>query len=286
LTRQRPVRGREMRGVVKAILVAGGLLSAASAFAADLPTKKEAPAPIPEPALPSTWHFEAAIDGWAPSLNASMGVRNLPTLPVYADIFKLLPHLEGIVPVSVVAYSDNFIVGADLFWVRLGVNGTFAPGEGAFGGVNAGLTLNETLATAYGGVRIPTAAPDWSVYGILGARYFNVNGSVNLQVPVVGFSRSTSQGKDWVDEIVGVKARHRIDDKWFLDFETDVGGYSGSATAQAYGAVGYKWNQSITTSVGFRVLYVYYQTAANSGNGSFRFQETLWGPELNVTYNF
>src|SRR5208282_4797960 len=67
-----------MRGVVKAILVAGGLLSAASAFAADLPTKKEAPAPIPEPVLPSTWHFEATLDGWAPSLNASMGVRNLP----------------------------------------------------------------------------------------------------------------------------------------------------------------------------------------------------------------
>ena len=31
--------------------------------------------------------------------------------------------------------------------------------EGVFG-VNAGLTLNETLATAYGGVRIPTANPN------------------------------------------------------------------------------------------------------------------------------
>jgi hypothetical protein len=261
-------------------------LCAAPALAADLTPEQPAPAPIPEPALPSTWHFEATLDGWAPSLNASMGVRNLPTLPVYANIFQILPHLEGFLPVSAVAYSDNFIVGAGLVWVRLGVGGTFTPLEGAFGGVNAGLVLNETVANAYGGVRIPTPSPDWSVYGILGARYFNVNGTVNLQVPVLGFGRSTSQGKDWVDEIVGVKARHRIDDKWFLDFETDVGGYSGSATAQVYGAVGYKWNQSLTTSLGGRVFYVYYQTAANSGNGSFRFQETLWGPEVDITYTF
>ncbi len=153
-----------MRGVAKAVLVWVGMLLAAPVLAADLPTKKPAPAPIPEPVLPSTWHFEATLDGWAPSLNLSMGVRNLPALPVSANIFQILPHLEGYIPVSVVAYSDNFIVGADLFWVRLGVNGTFGPG--VLGGVNAGLTVNETLATAYGGVRIPTAAPDWSVYGI------------------------------------------------------------------------------------------------------------------------
>ena len=273
-----------VRGLGKKILAAVGVLTAVPAFAADL-APPPAPAPIPTPAL-SDWHFEAAIDGFAANLNASVGVRNLPALPVFANTFQVLKHLEGIVPVSVVAYNENFIFSASVFWVRVGVNGTFGPLEGAFSGVNAGLTLNETLATAYGGVRIPTASPDWNVYGILGARYFNVNGTINLQVPVVGFSRSTSQGKDWADEIVGVKARHRIDDKWFIDFETDVGGYSGSATAQIYGAVGYKWNQSITTKVGGRVFYVYYQTAANSGNGSFRFQETLWGPEVDVAYTF
>ena len=83
-------------------------------FAADLPTTKPAPETVPLPALSSTWHFEATIDGWAPSLSASLGVRNLPALPVYANIFQLLPHLEGYIPVSLVAYNDTFIVGADL----------------------------------------------------------------------------------------------------------------------------------------------------------------------------
>src|SRR5271166_6123991 len=271
-----------MRGGAKAILVAVGALSAAPVFAADLPTKNVAPAPIPEPMLPSRWHFEVTIDGFAPSLSASLGVRNLPALPVYANIFQLLPHLEGYIPVSLVAYNDSFIVGADLLWVRLGL---LKEGPGPFG-VNAGITLNETAATAYGGVRIPTANADWRVYGILGARYFNLNGSIDLQGPFGGYSREASQEKEWVDEIVGVKARHRIDDKWFLDFEGDVGGYHDSATAQGYGAVGYKWNQSITTSLGFRVLYIYYQTPANRGGGSFRFNENLHGPEFDVAYTF
>jgi hypothetical protein len=270
-------RGLEMWGVAKAILVATGMLSAAAAKAADL-----APPPIPEPTLPSTWHFEASIDGWAPSLYASLGVRSLPSLPVYANIFQILPHLEGYIPLSLVAYNDNFIVGADLLWVRLGL---IKGGPGPFG-ANAGVTINETAATAYGGVRIPTASPDWSVYGILGARYFNLNGSIELQGPFGGYSRYASQGKDWVDPIVGVKARHRIDDKWFLDFEGDVGGYHDSATAQGYGAIGYKWNQSLTTSLGYRILYVYYQTGAITGNGSFRFQEYLHGPEIDTTYRF
>ena len=143
--------------------------------------------------------------------------------------------------------------------------------------MNAGLTLNETLATAYGGVRIPTANPDWSVYAILGARYFNVNGSLELQVPFGGYSRFASQGKDWVDEIVGLKARHRIDDKWFLDFEGDMGGYHGSATAQGYGAIGYKWNQSLTTSLGYRVLYAYYQTPANTAAAASVFRSICTG---------
>ena len=270
-----------MRKYWGVLFLAVGFCSA-PAGAADLPTEKPAPAPIPEPALPSTWHFEATLDGWAPSLSASLGVRNLPSLPVYANIFQILPHIEGIVPVSFVAYNDNFIVGADLLWVRLGL---LKGGPGPFG-VNAGVTLNETIATAYGGVRIPTANPDWRVYGVVGARYFNLNGSIELQAPFAGYSRLASQGKEWVDEIFGVKARHRIDDKWFIDFEGDVGGYHGSATAQGYGAIGYKWSQSITTSVGYRVIYVYYQTSANTGGGNFRFNENMHGPEFDVTYAF
>ena len=204
-----------MRDLSKTVLVAVGLLWAAPTIAADLsnpdlPTKKE----IVAPTLPSTWHFEATLDGFAPNMNVNSGIRNFPTLPVYANFFKLLEHLDGIIPVSAVAYNDNFMVG-DLSSGRLGrLNGNSKPGDGSLGGVNADLTINETFATAYGGVRIPTVAPDWSVYGTVGVRVFNVNGSLDLSVPVVGFARIASDGRTWADPVAGLKARHRIDDKW------------------------------------------------------------------------
>jgi len=267
-----------MRDLTKAVWAAAGMLAAAPAFAADL---AQPPAPIPMPAL-SDWHYEVSLDGWAPSLNVSMGIRSLPSVPVSANIFQILPHLEGYVPASFEAYNDNFIVAASLFWVRLGL---LKSGDRDFG-ANAGLTINETSATAYGGVRIPTASPDWRVYATLGARYFNVNGSLELQIPFAGFSRFASQGKCWADPIAGVTARHRIDDNWFIDFVANAGGWSGSGTALGFAALGYKWNQSFSTSLGYRVFYEYEQADANRGNGTFRFQQYLYGPQFTATYAF
>jgi hypothetical protein len=39
-------------------------------------------------------------------------------------------------------------------------------------------------------------------------------------------------------------------------------------------------------SLGYRVFYTYYQGPANSGNGSFRFQEFLYGPQFNTAFTF
>ena len=148
------------------------------------------------------------------------------------------------------------MVGASVFWVRLGHRtGNFAPGDGSLGGINAGLTINETIATVFGGMRIPTA-PNWSLYGTLGARVMNFNGSLDLSVPVVGFSRTASDGKTWADPVVGVRGRHRIDEKWSVEFETDAGGLRKSATAQAYGGVAYKWNPDLTSSAGYLGVFL------------------------------
>jgi hypothetical protein len=269
-----------MRDCARAVVLAISLATAAPVLAADLPLAPPPPAPM---TVSSGWHFEATIDGWAPSLSANMGVGRFPTAHVQANIFQILQHLEGIFPASVVAYNDEFIVGLDAFWVRLGLNSKFGPGT--FGGVTASTTINEAFVTGYGGVRLPIGSPNLNLYGIVGARYFNLNGSLTLQTPVFGFTRSASQGKDWVDPIVGLVARYRIDNKWFVKAETDFGGYSGNATAQGFAAVGYDWNASLSTSLGYRLLYVYEQQS-NNFNGSFRVQQIMHGPEIDMSLKF
>ena len=96
------------------------------------------------------------LNALAPSLTGNIGIRTFPTASVYASFPTILDHLEGIVPLSFAAQNDNFILATSVFWVREGAGGLKATfKEGEFGGINANVALNETIATAFGGVRLP-----------------------------------------------------------------------------------------------------------------------------------
>jgi hypothetical protein len=273
-----------MRNYAWAAVLAVGLASSSPALAADLTTP--APAPIQTPA-PTGWRFEATAYGWASNLTGNMGVGPFPTMPVNASFVDILQHLDGVFMGSFVGRNDTYIFGLDLIWTRLSSNTTYEglPPPGILNGASVTGQLSQTIGTAFGGYRLPIGSRDLSLYGTIGLRYYDMSGSITLQTPVVGFERSASQTKDWLDPIVGLAAHYRIDDKWFVDALADVGGYSGSATSQALAAVGYNWNQSISTSLGYRVLYTYYQQS-NGANGSFRNQSTMYGPLVSLSYGF
>ncbi len=283
-------RGREMRGVAKAILVAVGLLAGAPGFAADLPTKKPAPAPIPEPVIPSTWRFELTGYGWATSLAGNTGFGTLPTLSYYAPFSTVLEHLEAAFMGSAVAYNDTYIVGLDLFGARLGGGNTIKVERLPAGALGADLTLNEGLVTAFGGLRIPLGLPNLNLYATVGARYTYSGTKVTLTTPL-GFSNEQSVDKGWVNPVAGFAAHYRFDDRWYMNVFADIGGWSDSATGQALASVGYNWTQNWSTTLGYRVLYTYEKqdTGFNYVTfepKNFRYQQWLYGPFAGVKYSF
>ena len=77
--------------------------------------------------------------------------------------------------------------------------------------------------------------------------------------------------KDWIDPVIGLAARYKVDDKWSIDAQADIGGLSNSATGQALGSVGYNWTKNISTMVGYRVMYAY-DKDENARGGTFRLQ--------------
>jgi hypothetical protein len=264
--------------LLSAAAVAASLAIAGQAVAADLPSYKDAPAP--------DWRFEASINGWMPSLLVNTGYGQLPAASASIGFWTLLDHLYGNIPVSFTARNDNFIGSLDLYWVRLGANAHFnvLPAS-PFNGVNVSLTLGETILTGYGGVRLPIGDPSFKLYGIVGVRYVNLNEKFGLGVPVLGFSQNATLTKNWADPIAGFVLRHQFDDRWFVDGELDIGGTGGSATWQAFGAVGYNWTPAISSTLGFRALYLYSQQNNDYG-GSFRMHETMYGPQTTITYKF
>jgi hypothetical protein len=273
-----------VRIIAKTILAAAGIAAATPALASDLPTKKRAPAPAPAPSL-SDWHFDLTLYGWALNLTGEAGVGPFPTAPVFASFGDILRHLDGVAMGSIVARNDTFIVGLDLIWARLGTDLTFRDPSSRLFGAGANLNLNLAVVTGFGGLKIPVGPPNLDLYGILGFRDIDLDLSNTLQVPMVGFERSASSSKNWIVPIAGLAATYRIDDKWFTNGELDAGGLSHSATAQGLASVGYNWTRSISTTLGYRVLYAYDQQS-NGPLHNFRFQATLYGPFAGFKYSF
>ena len=238
-----------MRAATKASQVVACIIWAAPVFAADLPTKKPEPVPILAPAVPSTWRFELTAYGWASSLAGKVGIGQLPSLPYYASFDKVLEHLDGGFRGTATASNGIFIGGADFVWARVSGAYTFEDPASRLFGVQANLKINEATATGFGGVRIPIGAPNLELYGILGVRYFYTGASLTLAHPVIAFQPSASRDRDWIDPLGGFVARYRIDPKWFVNTEADVGGLSDSATGQALAAVGYNWTSNIATTL-------------------------------------
>ncbi len=278
-----------MNGLVKAVVASIAALAAASALAADLPTKKAPPVLVPI-AAPSPWRFEFTGYGWASSIAGNSGFGGLPTLPYYASFAKVLEHLQGGLMGSVVARNGTYIVGVDMIWSRIGGSGTVKVSYGPFNAAGVDLTLTEGLATAFAGLRIPIGPPNLELYGTLGARYTYSGTKLTLDTPLP-FSLSTSVNKGWVDPVAGFAAHYRFDDRWFMNVFGDLGGWSDSATGQALASVGYNWTQNWSTTLGYRVLYTYEKqdTGFNFITGadrSFRYQQWMYGPFAGVKYSF
>ncbi|HKN30420.1 MAG TPA: hypothetical protein VJY34_22065 [Roseiarcus sp.] len=267
-----------MKHISKAILVAIGMLAAAPALAVDLPTKKPAPAPIPEPVLP-TWRFELTGYGWGAGLLGNAGVGQFQSVPFYANVWKILEHLDGVFMGSAIARNGTFIGGLDLIWTRLGETETLK------NGTEVDVKLGEDIVTGFGGVRIPVGPPNLELYGTLGARYFALHASIALTHPLVPFGASASATKDWIDPVAGIAAQYRFDPKWFINAQADLGGLDNSATGQALGSVGYNWTQNISSTLGYRVIYGY-DKENNAFNGAFRLQQWMYGPFAALKYSF
>jgi hypothetical protein len=119
----------------------------------------------------------------------------------------------------------------------------------------------------------------------VGARYFYVRGENTLTTPVFGFQHKSSVTKDWADPVAGLAAHYVINDKWFVNFLTDLGGLDNSATGQVLGSIGYNWTPSIATTLGYRVLYTYERDISGPLR-DFRYQSWMYGPFAGFKYSF
>ncbi len=94
---------------------------------------------------------------------------------------------------------------------------------------------------------------------------------------------ATARGSEtWVDPIIGVQGRSKIDRHWFVTGWAMIGGFGANSDFlfDLMGGVGYEWSNGISAFAGYRVSDTDYQ------NDDFRWDLTMHGPIIGASVRF
>jgi hypothetical protein len=95
-------------------------------------------------------------------------------------------------------------------------------------------------------------------------------------------SKSFSLYENWFDPFIGLRGRYNLNKALYLTGEADIGGFGigSEITWQTYAALGCQITRNIYSEVGYRYLYLDYDTT------SLIFQGSLRGAQVTVGINF
>jgi hypothetical protein len=239
-------------GVIASAFLAG-LAWSGAAIASDLPSKS-APPPPPVAAPASGWKFQFTAYGWLTAINGDVGMRYRQPVPVDVSVDQVLNNLKGVFMGAFQAKNDTWMFLVDAVWSELGAKRT-----NRFGG-QLDFTQQLGMVEGYVGYRIPVGGPNFDLRGMVGVRGQQLKATVTHFGVLPALDRSFTGDKGWVDPVVGVSLTYDFNKNWFLNAVGDVGGFGvGSKfTTQGLVAVGYRWTDNISTSIGYRALYTDY----------------------------
>ena len=251
--------------------------------------------PVCEPICPpKCWDWRVGLWVWLPGFDGTtvIGGQEGDVDFAWTDWFDVLDKVEFVLQASVTAHYAKWTF--ELGGLRM-VVGDSVPLE-AIGPTGAPLALDAELTTVIlkGLVGYDVATTrlsscscwpkiTWTPY--VGARYYSVGVEANLAGPN-NQVRVLDETQDWIDPMVGGRARLDLDKRWSVIFEADVGGFGvGSDMAwHVLGGVEWRATRWLAIQAGWNGIDVDYETG--SGADRFVFDMTLSGPYLGFVFLF
>ena len=246
-------------GPLVAVMLVGG------AHAADL---GEVVAPEPAPAATNDWSFQATFYGWLTGLNGDVGARGLGPASIDISPSDVLSDLDGALMASLAAENDQVLLLSDFIWARVSDSGTDGRRNFSFD-----YTQNQVVIQGLAGYKLPLNVSGLTVAPTVGFRYMYLDADLGITPANIPTTFGDGGSQQWIDPTVGVYTHYDFNEKWFLTALGDIGGFGvgSDLTWQAFGAVGYNWSKTISTSIGYRVIYEDYQ------DGGFVYDVTQQG---------
>ncbi len=222
------------------------------------------------------WKFNFTPYAWGTSLKGQ--VASLPGVPpadIDVSLSDILSNLNiGLMGVGG-ARKGRFAVFGDLFYSRISSD------TDTRGLLFSGVDYNQTLLFASAGVSWRVLDKDAYHLSVLaGLRYYHLDNDLKLNgatLPTIKIDHT----EDWVDPMIGLQGRVRLATNWYASARMTTAIAGGSDTAYGlYGGVGYVFNKSLSTVVGYRYMKLDYE------NGDFLFDVEMAGPSVGLAFHW
>ncbi|TBY08173.1 hypothetical protein [Rhizobium laguerreae] len=258
----------KLRFFLLAVVCLSGL---SSASAADL---LPVTAPTPE-ARADGWNFSFSPYFWIAGLDGETSVLGLPTVDVSQDFGDILSGVDFAFMGAGDARYDRYSIFTDMAYVRVTTD------SGTPRGILAGeVDLKSVTFTALIGGAYTLYEDDRTRFDVLaGARYWHLETTLSFSGGLLaGVSRTDKE--DWVDAIVGVKGSYAFNDHIFMTGWGMIGAGGATLDWDVLGALGYKFNDTVSAVLGYRAQGVDYS------NDDFSYDMIQHGPIIGMTIRF
>lgn len=221
------------------------------------------------------WRYRATLYAWLPALDTTIDTRFGTINQPSGSSSDVLSALDFAFMGTFSAQKGPWGLALDGLYVDLS-NGKPTPlplyDE-------ASLAVQVGAISGYALYRVSGAAPAQFDVGA-GFRSFSMDVTATVTPGILpGGSQTVSA--NWTDPLIAARATVPLDDKWFLSGFADFGGTGGdSQTYQVYGGVGYTFNESWSTQVGYRLMNITHPVKNGQAD------VTLNGFLAAVSYNF
>lgn len=221
------------------------------------------------------WTFSVAPYFWAAGLSGEVGQFGLPPVDVDASFSDIFDHLDfGAMAIGEARY-DRYSIFGDIMYSK--ISGSAGTPRGIL--ASSAAVTSETFAGLIGAgySLIETDAGRLEVVG--GVRVWSVDNDISFSGGILD-GVSASDGATWVDAIAGFRGNYSITPKVYLTGWGLVGAGGADIDWDVAGAIGYRFNDRISSVVGYRALGVDYS------DDGFVFDVVQQGPILGLVVRF
>jgi len=227
------------------------------------------------------WQFRLSPYAWLAGVKGTVGtIPGQPAVPIDVSPWEAVKDLEGGAMIMLDARTARHGFLADLLYAKVEPEFELLPPPIDLGLTASAKTTMATLAYQYEVFREEETVVDL----LAGFRYWRMQTDLRFSGGL-GFlaGRSIRSRESWLDPAVGIKGRVPFGgSRFYFEGGAAVGGFGvGSDLFYEINAnVGYQWNKSIGTTIGYRMFDVDYE------DDGYVYDVRQQGWQLGLTWSF